>query len=377
MRALRDTTVMFVSSRTGNTMSRAERRWLPVMAALRDEGAQVLLVAAMRGPLVAEARRLGVTVTRGRIDRLNIWITRNRLRALLRRHAPDVAVANGFWADVPLRLAAKDLAVHVVSEVTCGAWPERGYGSVGTWVRRQLERRTRERVDAFIADADALRESMIAEGVATSLITVIPPAVDVGQVVSAAREEAGLPGPGPFVGFAGSLERSRGLGTLAAAAPLIRERHPDVTVLVAGEGPARLSLFAAAVEGRVHLVGRVPSVPAVLSRMSVCVFPSNEPGVPASLLEAAALGRPIVATGVPGIAELFTDGVEALLVPRGDVRALADAVCALLDDSERALSLGAAARARVIDEHAQGRATQAYLRLLRALSARVADGTLP
>lgn len=369
MRSLRNITVLFVSGRIGLGLSRVERYWLPVMRALLAEQATVMLVAAPRAPLIEPARALGVTIAKTRVDRLNLWVTRNRLRAYLKRYAPAVAFATGYGADVPLRLAARGLPVKVVSSWRCGGWPVRGVGPLGTWVRQHVERATRSRVDAFAVDAAALRDVMVADGVPAERVCVLRPAVDVAVVAQEAAVPVELPEGSPRVGYAGALEPSRGLGTLAAAAPRIRERHPGALVLIAGEGLGRLGLVAAALEGRVRLLGRVASVPAVLAALDVCVFPASEAGIPASLLEAAALGRPIVATDVDGITEVVADGREALLVPRGDPPALAEAVSTLLDDPARAAALGAAARARVIDEHSMAAAERDAVAFVRSLLA--------
>lgn len=366
---LRNSTVLFVTSRVGHTLSRVERRWLPLMEALVAGQVRVMLVAAPAGPLVAPARALGVTIAPYRVDRFNIWISRNRLRAYLRRHEPTVALAAGYHADIPLRLAARELPVKVVSATHCGGRRYSGVGPITTWGRRRLERRTRSRVDAFVVDCRDAAEAMIADGISSDRITVVAPGIDTGAVTREAALAFEMPGTGPRVGYAGALERSRGLGTLAAAAPAIRARHPEVSVLVAGEGPARLGLLPAALDGRIELVGRPESVPAFLSALDVCVFPSSEPGIPTPLLEAAALGRPIVACDVPGISGLLADGTEIVLVPRGNAPALAEAIIGLLDDPERATKLGRAARMRMLDDYPAAAVARHGLELIRSLSA--------
>lgn len=369
MRSLKHTTVLFVTSRTGPTLSRVERRWLPVMRALVAEQATVLLVAAPNGPLVAPARQAGVTIAPYRVDRFNVWITRNRLRAYLKRYEPAIAFASGYHADIPLRLAARDLPVTVATSTYCGGWPYRGLGVLTTWGRQRLERRTRSRVDAFVVDNAVLAETLTADGVPLHKVHVVPPGVDVGDVSRASAVVLDLPGERPLIGYAGALERSRGLGTLAAAAPLIKERHPQVRVIVSGEGPARLGLLPASLDGRIELLGRAESAPALLSALDVCVFPTSESGIPTSLLEAAALGRPIVASDTPGMREVFAEGSEIVLVPQGNAEALAEAVSDLLDDPGRAAALGAAARSRVLDDYAEPDLVRRWVTLLRSLSA--------
>lgn len=371
--SLRDSTVLFVSGRTGHTLSRVERSWIPVMKALLAEGADVYLIAAHHGPLVEPARNLGVTITNYRIDRLNLWVTRNRLRASLKRFEPPVAISTGYHADIPLRLASRGLPVKVVGTYRCGGWPLVSGGPLTTGGRRKVDRRTREQVDAFVVDTIALRDSLVADGVPADRLHVVRPGIDAGRVAREAAGAAAVEGVGPGtpegfrVGYAGALERSRGLGTLVTAAASIRERHPGTRVLVAGEGPARLGLLPAAHEGRIELVGRVSSVPAFLSSLDVCVFPASEAGIPTSLLEAAALGRPIVASDVPGIRETLADGREIVLVPRGNAAELADAVSALLADPARARALGEAARHRVLDDHPESGVAVRWLELLRGL----------
>lgn len=369
MGPLRHTTVLFVSSRTGHTLSRVERRWLPLMRALLAAEVNVVLVATPRGPLVAPARALGVTVASYRVDRLNILVTRNRLRALLERERPTVAFASGYHADVPLRLAARGLPVKVVSTVHCGSFTGHGIGALVAWGRNHMEQRTAGRVDAVLADCAGVTDLLVARGIAPERVHVVAPGVDIGEVAREAASAGPASDVRPRVGYAGALEPGRGLPTLATAAALIRERHPAVRVIVAGEGPARLSIVPAALDGRIELVGRVPSVPAVLAALDVCVFPSADPGIPTSLLEAAALGRPIVACDVPGVSEMFADGREIVLVPRGDARALAHAVSALLDDPARARALGQAARVRVIDEYSEAEMVARLVSLVRRLSA--------
>ena len=369
MRSLRDSTILFVSGHSGPTLSRIERRCLPLMEALVAEGVTVLLVAMPHGAIVRPARAAGVTIAPYKVDRFNVLITRNRLRAYLKRYAPQVALGIGYYADIPLRLAARTLPVKVVSVTHCGAWPMRGFGAINTAFREWVDRRTRDRADAFVVDCREPADAMAADGISAERIHIIPPGTDMARVSREAAIVVDLPAARPLVGYAGALEHSRGLGTLAAAVPLLRERYPSVHVVVGGDGPAKIALLPAALDGRVTLLGRVPSIPAVLSALDVCVFSASEPGIPGSLLEAAALGCPIVASDVPGIHGLFADGKEVVLVPPGDPAATAEAIAALLADPDRAQALGEAARLRVTDNYTSAIEVKRWRTLLRTLGA--------
>lgn len=369
MTPLRDTAVVFVTSHAGRSLGRVERRWLRVMEALVAEGAHVHLVCALRAPIEPEARARGVTVAPYRLDRLNLLRTRSRLRKYFLRYRPRIVHTTGYEADVVTRWAASDLPVAVVSSATVSSWPPRGTWWFDTWVRQRLDRDTLERLDALIVDAPEMVDEAASRGLPRERVLLDPPSVRLARVLDEAQADVLLPDGCPLVGYAGALTRGRGLATLAAIAPRIKARHPGARVIVAGEGIARHSLLAAARDGRVDLLAPVESVPAVLARLDVCVFPLVEPGMPMPLLEALALARPCVAAAVPGVAGLLEDGVEALLVPPHDPDALVAAVLGLLDDPERARALGERGRLAVIERFQAADSVQRHLTLYRRLAA--------
>ncbi len=369
MNAFHDRTYLFVSSRSAETLGRVERRWLRVMAALVERGATVFLICTPKAVLAAPARGLGVTIAPYRLDKFNLVRTRSRMRKYLKRYRPVVAHSTGYEADVLLRWAAKNLPVKVASSAICGSWPPRGVGAFDSWVRRLLDHGSLSRVDAFFADCDDLAERLTAAGLPRERIVLDPPAVLLSRIARAAAEPFDPPAGRPLVGYAGTLQRSRGLLVLAAAAPALQAVYPDIRIVVAGEGPARARLLPAAADGRIDLLGHVASVPAVLAALDVCVFPADEDGTPTPLLEAAALGKPIVASAVHGISDLFDDGEEIALVPPGEASVLAERILALLADPEAAAAMGERARLRVIDRYSSTAAVERHLDVYQRLVA--------
>ena len=97
---------------------------------------------------------------------------------------------------------------------------------------------------------------------------------------------------------------------------------------------------------RIRVLGYRSDALGLLAAGDVLVLSSDHEGLPVAIMEATALGRPVVSTEVGGIPEAVRDGVEALLVPRRDAAALADAWCRLADDPALAARLGEAARQR-------------------------------
>jgi glycosyltransferase involved in cell wall biosynthesis len=105
----------------------------------------------------------------------------------------------------------------------------------------------------------------------------------------------------------------------------------------------------------VEILGHVKDIRSLWARAHIAVLPSRREGLPKSLLEAAAFGRPIVATDVPGCREIARQNVNALLVPVDDPEALAEALAALAQDAPLRHRLGAAGRRLVEDEFSSER----------------------
>lgn len=170
-----------------------------------------------------------------------------------------------------------------------------------------------------------------------------------------------LPEPsGPVtVAFVGRLLDDKGIRTLVAAQELLAKEGAALRLVIAGDGdPANPGSIPAAEIAQwkqkldIEILGHVADVRAVWQRAHIAVLPSRREGLPKSLLEAAAYGRPIVATDVPGCREIARDGVNALLVPVDDPRALADALRTLASDADLRRRYGEAGRRLVEDEFA-------------------------
>lgn len=356
---------VFISSCTGPTMGRVERRMLRVMEALVSRGSTVHLICTPHHPIAAEAAAIGVEVAPYHLDKLNFLRTRSRVRKYLQRYQPVVVHSTGLDADLIARWAARGIRTVAVNSITCVNWPRRGKGPISTAVRRYLDASTLDRVDMFVVDCNALVERLADASVPRECIIVDHPSVDLAEVLREAEEPVKLPKrpAGPLVGYGGRIEPSRGLEHLVAASAILDARGTIAQVVIAGEGPLLKRLQADNVSSRVCYLGYVDSVPAVLKHLEVAVFPSVGPGVPTALLEAAALGRPIVASRVEGIDELFEQGSEIRLVTPGDPRALAAAIADVLSDPAAARAMGERARLRVIDEYSSTASIERHLAL--------------
>ncbi len=148
----------------------------------------------------------------------------------------------------------------------------------------------------------------------------------------------------------------------------------DVDLLLVGDGKLRgqlESLVASlGLTGRVRFLGVRPDVPDLLRAVDVFALTSVSEAASLTLLEAMASRLPVVVTAVGGNPEIVREGVEGLLVPRGDAAAAGAAILRLLDNPAQAAAMGAAGRARVEERYRLSQTIEAYWQLYRRLGRR-------
>jgi glycosyltransferase involved in cell wall biosynthesis len=163
----------------------------------------------------------------------------------------------------------------------------------------------------------------------------------------------------------------KGHRTLFRAVAAARAEVPDLELDVAGAGPLehelRAQVAALGLDGTVRFLGQVPGAVEVMERSCAVVVPSLGEGFGMVALEAMERGRAVVASAVGGLPEIVADGETGLLVPPGDVDALAAAFVALARDPERLRVLGSAGRARALREFSQERCTDRTAELYAAV----------
>ena len=186
-----------------------------------------------------------------------------------------------------------------------------------------------------------LREIVISWGVPPERVTVVPNAAPpLPELPSRdeARERFGV--DGPALAFAGRLTAAKALDVLFAAIAQV----DDVTLLVAGDGEERVRLAARA-PANVRLLGSLDrrGVLELFRAADAAVLSSAWENFPHALVEALAVGTPVLATNVGGIPEIVADGENGLLVPAGDADAIAGAIRRFFSDGELRARLTAAA----------------------------------
>ena len=184
------------------------------------------------------------------------------------------------------------------------------------------------------------------------------------------------PGRAPVIGMAGPLEVLKGGSFFLRACHRVIAKGREIRIVVAGSGPEERNLRKLAtslqLDNHVTFVNDSTHMQTFLSAMDIFCLPSLQQGIGVLLLEAMALGRPVVASGVGGILSVLADNNAGITVPASDSRSLANAILQLLDEPEETRKLAQAGRQLVAERFSQQRMVEEVTTLYSELI-----GTLP
>ena len=334
---------------------------LPLMRGVRARGHDVVGVCA-EGPLLEAVRAegfrvVGVPLVRS-LSPVGQWRALRALVRVMRAERPDVVHAHMPISGFLARVAARWCGVRVVA-YTChgflfsqpGPWWRRALGFAVEWVGGRL---TDIYTTVSTEEAGVARRWWIHRG-AVGVGNGRDPALFRPDAAARVRVRAalGVAADAVVVVIVSRLVRHKGYPELLAA---MRE-VPGAELWVVGErlasdhGADMAGLFAdaeqgAGLGGRLRLLGYRGDVAAVLAAADAFVLPSQFEGLPMSVIEAMLTGLPVVATDISGPREQVVDGVTGLLVPVGDVGALAGALRLVVGDAGLRGAMGAAGLAR-------------------------------
>jgi glycosyltransferase involved in cell wall biosynthesis len=177
-----------------------------------------------------------------------------------------------------------------------------------------------------------------------------PSAVDLWTRRDGVREELGIAPGAPIVGTVANFKAHKRLDRLLLAAVRVRRELPDVRFVIVGTGQLepqiRREAGSMGLDDSVIFTGFREDAPRLASVFDVFALSSDHEGLPISLIEAMALGRPVVATRVGGIPEVIKDGLQGYLVAAEDVEGFGRRVIQLLEDPALRSAMGAEGRIR-------------------------------
>jgi glycosyltransferase involved in cell wall biosynthesis len=357
---------------------------LPMARSAQRAGFEVHVITRVNrhgGAITAEGFHLHpVYWRRGSLDPRDLFRTVREIRNLYRNLNPDIAHHVALLPTIAGSLAALGLPIMCLNAIT-GLGTTFASSTIKLRITRVLLttalRRVlgRARSATLVQNADD-RGAIERLGIDASRIVLIPGSgVDV-EVLKPMPEPEGA----VTVAFAGRLLESKGIRTLVAAHERLHRCGRKIKLLIAGlPDPANPSsippdeIAAWMQKPDLVYVGFVDDIATVWAAAHIAVLPSRGgEGVPLSLLEAAACGRPLITTDTPGCRDIARHGVNALLVPADDAEKLADAIDRLANDPDLRGTFARAGRELVEREFSSERIgreiVSLYRRLLESLS---------
>jgi len=355
-------TVLHVAKVSG--ISGSENHLLLLLPALQERGLDVRFVMLHEGEPGAKelARRLagaGVPVESIRLRQALSPAAFATLVRLVRRHRPAILHTHLVHADFHGLPAGRLARVPVLVSTKHGFNEFRGRRAFAL-----ADRTVARLADVHVAISAGLARYLAErEGFDEASFEVVHYGIE--------------PGPDPpppssvtTLAVVGRLIAIKGHDVLLRALASARARVPDLTLRVAGDGPLdgelRSTVRDLGLDDAVSFLGRVTPVAPVLEDAGIVVVPSFGEGFGMVALEAMERARPVIASSVGGLPEIVDDGRTGLLVPSGDVGALAAAIERLARDPDRAAAMGAAGRVRAVERFSQDRCTDRTEQLYRA-----------
>ncbi|WP_435015366.1 glycosyltransferase family 4 protein [Tundrisphaera sp. TA3] len=228
--------------------------------------------------------------------------------------------------------------------------------------------------DAVVSISGAVRAELIAAGYDPGKIHDLPNGVPIPE-----RPWTPSPGDAPIhAAFVGRLAPEKGLDVLIRAWPLVLLKRPEARLTLIGEGPERVGLEAEIARlglgPHIALTGASDDPASILRHCDLFVLPSREEGMSIALLEAMALGLPLVASAIPGNRALVTDRVHGRLARPDDPEDLARAMLERWADPEGSMAMAEAARLRAIQQYSIAAVAERHLDLFRSVIADRAGG---
>jgi glycosyltransferase involved in cell wall biosynthesis len=363
-----------------------ERSLAELLPALADAGVVPEVVCFFRRSGVheeVEARGVPITVIPSGGWGRRVSALRRRLVAA----RPDLVHTMLFRADLAGRLAAAGRRVPVLGSLVSTPYDPVRLRDSGVRPGRLRAARLADALtarwlcDHFHAVSHAARDAAVAAlGVPPERITVIPRGRDperLGRPSPERRRQAraalGLGEDDEVAVHAGRHEFAKGLPDLVAAVAELAPRRPRLRVLIAGRsgaltGELERLVAAAGLGERVSLLGHRNDLPEILAAADLFVFPSLYEGMPGAVIEAMALGLPVVASDIPAVREVVEPDASGLLVPPGDPESLANAMDAMLTNRDLAAAFGRRGREIFEERFTLERSVQGMLELYHGLT---------
>jgi glycosyltransferase involved in cell wall biosynthesis len=319
----------------------AARFILQMAETLEARSLRMAAVLPERGPLEEELRSRHIPVRILPLTPFNAPLTVPRLARLLREWKPHLVQGHGLRSNLCARLASKGIPV-----ISTFHTPFQDRPFLSRWGGAVADLLTASRSAAVVCSAECVRDDYLQRCPDMWEKThVIPQAIDIERLDprhqdrEGARRALDLGGRWTLL-VVGRLASQKGHRNLLQTLNLLKNTLPPFRLLFAGDGPLRGRLRREAARlglgDNTLFLGRRRDVPALLAAADAVLAPSLSDDVPHSLLEALAMGKPVIASRVGGIMEIMPSGEEGYLVPPQSREKLAEALLTVLWNKEDA-----------------------------------------
>ena len=280
------------------------------------------------------------------------------LRDIIVRHDINLIHAHDYKTDLFAYLLRQWLGRRRFTLLsTAHAWVMLGLRGA---LYRRLDLWLMRRFDHLIAVSHATRNEMVAAGVPPQLISMIHNAIDTeewapGSIRPPLREELGIPHDSLVLGYVGRIMPEKDLDTWLRAAAVVTRQYPAAQFVLVGEGRDASTLSQLqlttdlGIAERVYFPGELRSCCRSMLPL-ICLSSPRREGLPNSILEAMAMGLPVVTTDVAGAKELVLHEQTGFVLPQGDVSGLAQAMTILAGNAQLRQAMGLAGRKQVEQE---------------------------
>ncbi len=341
---------LVIAELAGSAAYGGGERYLEVLMARLDRTRfRPLLICPESGPFVEIMRGHGVPTRIIHLAPLVNPLALFRLVRLLAREQVTILQTHGARSNAYGQVAGRLAGVPIIISTVHNSLLDYRIGPLKRWLYLTVLRRTSHLADWIICVSEELRQHTIVDVRTRSDRTVtVHNGIDMTRFQGRSsratiRNELGV-GDDPLLVVIARLTEQKGHRYLLEALPSLIATWPKLRCLVVGEGELRDALMELAarlgVASSCVFTGARADIPDVLAGADVVLLPSVSEGFPFVLLEALAMGRPVVASQVNGVAELIEDRKTGRLVPPRDPKALAGAMRELLQDPARAAAMG-------------------------------------
>ncbi|MFN2486947.1 MAG: glycosyltransferase [Acidimicrobiia bacterium] len=319
---------------------------------------RVAYLLPWKNQLVPELQRQEVEVTMVGGRRGADPLAASRLRQHIAKIGAKLVHAHLPSAGILARLVSPVPVVYTEHNLLSSYRPATRWLNRLTYFRNAATTAVSEAVAVEVLELPGPRVEVVTNGVSVSVAR---------HEIDEVRKELDLSPGEHLVVHVGNIRPHKGHAHLVETARWLADQSKDIQLVsVGGEkypgDLARIRTLARdrGVEKTIRFLGRREEARAFLAAADLVVNPSDFEGLPVVLLEAMALGRPVVATAVGGVPGLIEDGVTGLLIPPADPPRLGQAILRLTSDPRLAADLGAAGRAVVAERYGLGRMVSAF-----------------